>query len=245
MVRGLASCIGQSDHEEVYQVRWFGRTQKQHLGSGGGRRPRRRGSLYGDHWDDDGGAGQAGGAAVRRRRRVAVMLRPGRAAQPAPAKAGGAYRHLTALGVDCVVAARSLIPRKPGDRVKTNRRDAEMLARTHRAGELTAVWVPDADHEAMRDLVRAREAAVRDVRKTRQRLSGFPPRHGRVRRRKTWTRAHRAGMPISASRTRPGRSPCRSRSTPSRQPRRGAIAREMAAFVWAIAQQVAPTTPSD
>jgi len=103
----------------------------------------------------------------------------------------GVYRHLTAVGADCVVVAPSLIPRKPGDRVKTNRRDAELLARAHRAGELTAVWVPDADHEAMRDLVRAREAAVRDVRKARQRLGGFLLRHDRIHRRKAWTRAHR------------------------------------------------------
>lgn len=103
----------------------------------------------------------------------------------------GVYRHLTALGEDCVVVAPSLIPRKAGDRVKTNRRDAEMLAVAHRAGTLTAVWVPDADHEAMRDLVRAREAAVRDVRKARQRLSGFLLRHGRTYGRKAWTQAHR------------------------------------------------------
>jgi transposase len=67
----------------------------------------------------------------------------------------GVHRHLTRLGHDCVVAAPSLIPRKPGERVKTDRRDAVKLAKLHRAGELTPVWVPDADHEAMRDLVRA------------------------------------------------------------------------------------------
>ena len=103
----------------------------------------------------------------------------------------GVYRHLTAVGADCTVVAPSLIPRKPGDRVKTNRRDAELLARAPRGGALAAVWVPDADHEAMRDLVRAREAAVRDVRKARQRLSGFLLRHERIYRRKAWSRAHR------------------------------------------------------
>ncbi len=103
----------------------------------------------------------------------------------------GVYRHLTARGEDCVVVAPSLIPRRPGDRVKTDRRDAEMLARAHRAGELVAVWVPDAEHEAMRDLVRAREAAVRDVRKARQRLSGFLLRHQRIYPGKAWTKAHR------------------------------------------------------
>ena len=64
------------------------------------------------------------------------------------------YWQLTALGVACEVVAPSLVPRKPGERVKTDRRDALKLARCHRAGELTAVWVPDAEHEALRDLVR-------------------------------------------------------------------------------------------
>ena len=68
----------------------------------------------------------------------------------------GAYRHLRDRGHDCVVVAPSLIPRKPGERIKTDRRDATALARLHRAGELTPVWVPDPEHEAMRDLVRAR-----------------------------------------------------------------------------------------
>src|SRR5215217_7608011 len=69
------------------------------------------------------------------------------------------HRQIIAMGHDCVVVAPSLIPKRPGDRVKTNRRDAVSLARLHRAGELTSVWVPDAGHEAVRDLVRAREAA--------------------------------------------------------------------------------------
>jgi transposase len=64
----------------------------------------------------------------------------------------GLYRHLSALGHECTVVAPSLIPMKAGDRVKTDRRDAVMLARLHRAGELTAVWVPDDAHEAMRGL---------------------------------------------------------------------------------------------
>ena len=67
----------------------------------------------------------------------------------------GIQRHLTAAGHDCVVVAPSLIPRKPGERIKTDRRDAVNLARLHRAGELTAVWVPDPAHEAIRDLVPA------------------------------------------------------------------------------------------
>ena len=67
----------------------------------------------------------------------------------------GLYRQVRELGHECTVVAPSLIPRKPGERVKTNRRDAVSLARLFRAGELTAVWVPDAVHEAVRDLVRA------------------------------------------------------------------------------------------
>jgi transposase len=89
------------------------------------------------------------------------------------------YWQLTQLGVNCEVIAPSLVPKKAGDRVKTDRRDAEKLARCHRAGELTAVWVPDADHEALRDLVRAREAAKKDQLKARHRLGKFLLRHGR------------------------------------------------------------------
>ena len=67
----------------------------------------------------------------------------------------GLYRQIQALGHACLVVAPALIPKRPGERVKTNRRDAVTLARLHRAGELTGVWVPDAVHEAVRDLVRA------------------------------------------------------------------------------------------
>jgi transposase len=70
----------------------------------------------------------------------------------------------------------SLIPRKPGDRVKTNRRDAVQLARMLRAGELTAVWVPDEAHEAIRELIRSREAAVDDLRRKRQSISSMMTR---------------------------------------------------------------------
>ena len=72
------------------------------------------------------------------------------------------YRQMTELGVECEVVAASLVPTKPGDRVKTDRRDAEKLARSYRSGDLTAVWVADAAHKALRDLVRAREAATQD-----------------------------------------------------------------------------------
>jgi transposase len=85
----------------------------------------------------------------------------------------------------------SLIPKRPGDRVKTNRRDALSLARQLRAGELTAVWVPDPRHEAMRDLTRARGAAVVDLRSKHQQVSGFLLRLGRhYSGKKTWTKAH-------------------------------------------------------
>ena len=80
----------------------------------------------------------------------------------------GLYRQIEALGHACLVIAPALIPKRPGERVKTNRRDAVTLARLHRAGELTGVWVPDAVHEAVRDLVRAREAAADDLRRQRQ-----------------------------------------------------------------------------
>jgi transposase len=96
------------------------------------------------------------------------------------------------MGHECIVVAPSLIPVKAGDRVKTDRRDAVMLAKLHRAGELTAVWVPDAAHEAMRDLVRARATAVRVLGKARQHLQGFLLRHGRIYPgKKGWTVAYR------------------------------------------------------
>src|SRR6266542_2873859 len=103
------------------------------------------------------------------------------------------YWQLTQLGVSCAVVAPTLVPTKPGDRIKTDRRDAEKLARCHRAGDLTAVWVPDAAHEALRDLVRAREAAKADQLRARHRVSKFLLRHG-IRPpagAKPWTQAHR------------------------------------------------------
>jgi transposase len=104
----------------------------------------------------------------------------------------GLYREIQSLGHGCLVVAPALIPKRPGERVKTNRRDAVTLARLHRAGELTGVWVPDATHEAVRDLVRAREAAVDDRRRKRQQLLSFLLRHGRVYSGSGhWTLAHR------------------------------------------------------
>jgi transposase len=104
------------------------------------------------------------------------------------------YWQLVAIGVTCQVVAPTLVPVKPGDRVKTDRRDAEKLARSYRAGDLTSIWVPDAAHEALRDLVRAREAAKKDQLRARHRLSKFLLRQGRrpptgV---KVWTQAYLA-----------------------------------------------------
>ena len=94
-----------------------------------------------------------------------------------------------------------MIPRKSGDRQKTDKRDAASLAVLHRGGLLTAVWVPDAAHEAMRDLIRARLAAVRAVRAARQQLSAFLLRHERIypAGRTAWTKRIEAGWPIRAS----------------------------------------------
>jgi transposase len=88
------------------------------------------------------------------------------------------YWQLTQLGVDCAVVAPSLVPKKPGDRVKTDRRDALKLARCHRNGDLTAVWVPDEASEALRDLVRQREAAKQDQLRARHRLTKLLLRTG-------------------------------------------------------------------
>ena len=85
----------------------------------------------------------------------------------------GIYRHLNEKGFDCIVAAPSMIPKKSGDRIKNDSRDAVMLARLHRAGDLTAVFVPDAQDEAMRDLSRARGDAVIVAKKAKQRLKAF------------------------------------------------------------------------
>jgi transposase len=90
----------------------------------------------------------------------------------------GLYWQLTKLGVHCDVVAPTLVPVKSGDRVKTNRRDAEKLARCYRSGDLTAVWVPDAAHEALRDLVRAREVSKKDQLRARHRLGKFLLRRG-------------------------------------------------------------------
>ena len=103
----------------------------------------------------------------------------------------GIHRQLSDLGWDCQVVAPSLIPKKAGDRVKTDRRDSLMLARLHRAGELTAVWVPDGAQEALRDLTRVREDMKHLQRQAKQRLLAFLLRHGKYYGGKSnWTQAH-------------------------------------------------------
>jgi transposase len=104
----------------------------------------------------------------------------------------GLCRLIKSLGHECIVVAPSLIPTRPGDRIKTNRRDSEGLARNLRAGELTAVWVPDPHHEAMRDLSRARESAMEDLKAKRQQVLSLLLRLGlHYPGKKTWGKAHR------------------------------------------------------
>jgi transposase len=107
----------------------------------------------------------------------------------------GLYRQLASKrGVRCLVVAPSMTPRRPGERVKTNRRDALKLAKLLRAQELTEVWVPDAAHEAMRDLVRARSTAVSILTRCRQHISSFLLRQGIPYTGKPWTNKHRAWL---------------------------------------------------
>jgi transposase len=103
----------------------------------------------------------------------------------------GIYRQLTKLGAACLVIAPSMMPRRPGERIKTDRRDALTLARLLRAGELTAVWVPDEGHEAVRDLVRARRQAKADLTAAKLTLLSFLLRQDRrFPGRSTWSQAH-------------------------------------------------------
>jgi transposase len=102
------------------------------------------------------------------------------------------YRHLTAKGQDCAVVAPSRVPKKSGDRIKNDRRDASTLARLDRAGELTPVYVPFAEDEAIRDLTRSREDAKTDEKRSKQRLKSFMLRHGlRYKGKSNWSKAHR------------------------------------------------------
>ncbi len=107
----------------------------------------------------------------------------------------GLHRLIESLGHTCIVVAPSLIPKKAGDRVKTNRRDAEGLAKLLRAGELTGVWVPDERHEAMRELARARDAARQDLTRKRQQVSSMLLRMGlHYPGIKTWGARHRTWL---------------------------------------------------
>jgi transposase len=106
----------------------------------------------------------------------------------------GLYRQLVQKGFDCMVCATSLIPRKPGERVKTDRRDAIKLVRALRAGDLSAVYVPGTEDEAFRDLARAWASARDDLRQARQRLKSFLLTHGvRYTGSSNWGPAHRPG----------------------------------------------------
>lgn len=103
----------------------------------------------------------------------------------------GLHRLLTKLGFDCAVVSPAMIPRRTGDRIKTDRRDAEMLARLWRAGELTPVWTPDEEQEAMRDLIRSRKQSLDALKIAKQQLQSFLLRHGlRYTRPTYWTKMH-------------------------------------------------------
>lgn len=103
----------------------------------------------------------------------------------------GLHRLLTKLGFDCAVVSPAMIPRRAGDRIKTDRRDAEMLARLWRAGELTPIWTPDEEQEAMRDLIRTRKQALEALKIAKQQLLSFLLRHGlRYDRPTYWTKIH-------------------------------------------------------
>ncbi|MGH8574321.1 MAG: IS110 family transposase, partial [Gammaproteobacteria bacterium] len=133
-------------------------------------------------------SGDAGGAAGF----CAGLPRPVGVAYEAGPTGYGLARELAARGVDCVVAAPSKIPRAPGDRVKTDRRDAELLVRLLLAGKLHPVRVPGPEEEASRDLVRARDAVRQDLMRARHRLSKLLLRHGvRFDDGPAWTQRHR------------------------------------------------------
>jgi transposase len=138
--------------------------------------------------------GKVGGSLIALERALRKVKKPGvelHCAYEAGPCGFVIYRRLKKLSIDCVVVAPSLVPRKPGERIKTNRRDAIKLARCHRAGELTAVYVPDARDEAIRDLCRARTDAVRDQRRSRQQLKALLLRHGyHYTGKSSWNEAH-------------------------------------------------------
>jgi len=152
------------------------------------------------------------------------------------------HRTLRAAGYDCAVTGPAQIPRKPGDRVKTDRRDARQLARLDRAGELEAIWVPDAAHEAIRELTRAHEDAVQELRRARQRVSSFLLRQGLSYSGTTWTCAHRrwlAGLAFAQPALRIALD-SRLQAVDQARARRDQLAREIAASVpgWRLAPVV-------
>jgi len=103
----------------------------------------------------------------------------------------GLYHYLTNNGIDCIVTAPSMIPKQSGVKIKNDRRDARNLARLHRAGELKAIYVPEPEDEAMRDLIRGRDDARKAARKAKQRLLSYLLRHGMsYSGRSNWSRAH-------------------------------------------------------
>ena len=145
----------------------------------------------------------------------------------------GIHRHLTKRGEDCVVVSPSMIPKRSGDRVKTDRRDSLMLARLHRAGELRAIYVPDDTDEAMRDLVRAREDAVGVGTQAKYWLKAFLLRQGRrYPGREGWTLPYRRWLADLSCPSAPQHI--------TLQEYRDAIARELTGFIWAIAREVSP-----
>ncbi|MFV2069285.1 MAG: IS110 family transposase [Pirellulales bacterium] len=131
---------------------------------------------------------------VRLRKALRMLTRDGgvlRVCYEAGPTGFGLYRRLREAGIDCIVVAPSLVPGKPGDRVKTDRRDARKLAHFLRSGDLTEVYVPDEAVEAIRDLERSRDGAKRAERVARHQLSKFLLRQDRRWEGTTWTLKHR------------------------------------------------------
>src|SRR5436190_16008654 len=127
----------------------------------------------------------------------------------------GLYRRLVEGGIECAVVAPGLVPQRPGERVKTDPRDARKLARLHAGGLLEPIYVPSPELEAARDLVRAREDARLDRMRDRQRLSKFCLRHGRLLPTSAWTVSRRTWLGQSVSSTPPSSSPSTLTCTPS------------------------------
>src|SRR5437899_1162435 len=182
--RHRASCMGDGP-DGYYHLCRVGCAQGDGRCGGCAGWPRRRGPPTRGFREPFRDSDEAGGAAEQTRGRLSFCYEAGPCGY-------GLHRLLTGGGHDCVVVAPSLIPVKAGDRVKTDRRDALMLAKLHRAGELTPIWIPDAAHEAMRDLVRARATAGRVLSKARQHLQSFLLRHDQIYRGvRAWTLAYR------------------------------------------------------